>query len=200
VNVEHLATDFDAYREAYGELSHTDRRRLSALWAEMYPDQRHADHLNATWFFERYSPERVIELGGWDGYLALCMMSTFACIRSWRNYEIAEPQSVCSLKGYRRVLLGKPIWEYRKLSADSFVATHVIEHLSASELSLLIPLLDVKTCLIEAPLEVSPRSWRGQLSSHVLEVGWDAVDRMFAESNFAPDHLWSNGRFYIHRH
>lgn len=187
--------DFDVWRREYDTLSFEDHKRYYEDWARRFPCQQSWNLKYAQEFMDRFQPRTVIELGGWDGSLAAALIpGNF--VLSWRNYDLIEVPQVCELNQYELRVLDQPLWECGPLFADAFVATHTIEHLKARELELLIPKLNVTSCLVEAPIERRGREWWGYEGSHILEIGWDGVDDIFAQSGFEVTHLWGHGRFY----
>jgi len=120
-------------------------------------------------------------------------------ILSWRNYELIRVQQSCIDKCYELCIVSKPLWEYASLRADSFVATHAIEHIREHELEKLVSKLVVKSCLIEAPLGDEPKSWNDYQGTHILEVGWKGVDAIFAARGYKAEEKWVHGRYYVRR-
>jgi hypothetical protein len=183
--------NFDRWREEYDSLSFEDQQEAYEHVARMFPNQRSFDVVEARKFIARYQPKTVVELGGWDDALA----NSLGAFRSWTNYDLVEVPQACAAFWYELVVLQRPFWE-DDYEADAFVATHTIEHLRARELESLVQRLRVKACLIEAPLRSGPTDWKGYRGTHILEVGWEGVDAIFANSGFRVDERWSSGRFY----
>jgi hypothetical protein len=190
-----LAEDFDQWRARYDDLSFDEQKQIYERIRELYPNQRHATLERAYPFFDRYKPETVVELGGWDGWLATCALGQHPEIKRWWNYDLVEVPQTCIDKRYALKVLERPFWAHYR-AADAFVATHTIEHVKAVELEKIVDSLTVECCLIEAPIERRPRTWEGYCGTHVLEVGWDAVDEMFEKQGFKVDEAWGFGRYY----
>ena len=178
-----LAEDFDAWRAAYDDLTFDDQKLIYDRIRELHPNQRSASLKRAYPFFDRYQPQSVMELGGWDGFLAACVLGQHPEIRSWVNYDLTPVLQSCVDMRYAMIVLKRPWWT-KKRTADAFVATHTIEHIRANELGKVIDKLNVSFCLIEAPLEEEPKSWYGYAGTHILEVGWNGVDEMFSVAGF----------------
>lgn len=196
-----LARDFDEWRAAYDTLTFQDQRKVYAEVAKLYPLQRAADVAQARQFFGCYQPQFVVELGGWDGWLASRILSQDETIRAWSNYDlISVPQVPADVRYYQRTL-PRPFWETDALGgADAFVAAHVIEHIRFRELVMLVEKLtlnSVSYCLVEAPIQRKPTDWTGYHGTHILEVGWDTVDPLFARGRYKIAHAWEHGRYYI---
>lgn len=208
--------DCDAWRAAYPTASYADHQAaLSAVWAE-YPEQRHFDVALVSSAIAAWSPRRVVELGGWDGELASAMLDDHAAIASWRNVELCR-EAAASGAGllarhgarYDASELGDWYWS-RRWSCDLFVASHVIEHLSAEHLDLVLGATDARALFMDAPLADGPTDWAGVSAMHALEFGWTGVTAMCRRHGYAlaweREHAtdpasggWARGCLYVGR-
>ena len=192
-----LARDHDRWRQEYDTLTFEDQKQVYEWIRYLYPNQRSFTAQAAYRFFNRYEPRTVSELGGWDGFLAACVLGQHPEITGWTNYELVEVPQSCVDARYRLRVLSRQLWDNIAIVADAFVATHTIEHLRAHEVDKLVSKLRVAACLIEAPLADGPTDWTGHPSSHILEVGWDEVDLIFERHGYRIDHHWNHGRWYV---
>ena len=195
MNALELAQDHDAWRHQYDTLSFTDHKAIYQEIRQLYPNQRSFTVRQAYQFFDKSRPATVVELGGWDGFLAACVLGQHPEIEGWINWDLIDVPQSCIDPRYTPLVLEEPFWNQRH-HADAFVATHTIEHIKAFELIALIGVLDVNVCLIEAPIDDGPTDWTGHPSTHVLEVGWGVVDEVFATAGYRIDHAWNHGRYY----
>jgi hypothetical protein len=173
--------DWDAWRREYAEgMSVAELRDFySRVW-ELHRDQRcHSKNTCAVAIAE-IRPRWVLELGGWDGELGKSMLDAYPEIRRWTSVEIC-PEAVRATRAREdpRLSVICPgdwwFWE-RRWECDLFVASHVIEHMTAEELGRTFCAVEAYAMYLEAPLEEHGRSWTGYAGSHILEEGWDWVD------------------------
>jgi len=80
-----LDGNFDVYRDNYDRLSFTELKQINEAWLSKYPDQHYFDSTFVVKSFERIisslerSSIRVVELGGYDGALALEVLKLQYC-------------------------------------------------------------------------------------------------------------------------
>ena len=188
--------DWDGWREGYDQMPWAEQQAYYAEVAERYPRQEHYSREVADNFFGRYRPRSVVELGGWDGSLARYVLEQPHAPEQWCNYDLVRVPQVCTAPGYQLHVLGRPLWEAGAVVADAFVATHVIEHIRAHELGRLVGCLRVRACLVEAPLRPEPQPWAGYCGTHILEVGWQGVDALFAGAGYQAAAEGGEWRYY----
>ena len=189
--------DWDLWRRFYDCLDWSDQVAFYAQVAALHPDQSTATQGFAHLFFEALEQDgatpSVIEIGGWDGSLAASVLASNAGIRSWLNFEVAErPVShpACDDPRYEARIPTDYVW---RLPAETFaghdtlVASHVVEHFKLRDVTGLIERMEtLRWCYVEAPLREHDRarSWFGYPGSHVLEVGWAQLEKVFANYGF----------------
>lgn len=184
---------WDQFRDDYPTMSFADKRAFYDWVAATYPEQRYADVKRALNAFSLIAGGHldVIELGGWDGALAASVMRTTGDIRSWTNYDLVAVPQECDYRGYHLKVLNDDLWSLDRVDADVFVSTHTIEHLSAEELAKLFRWLMPEFVYLEAPLPmVGPVSWRGVEAAHVLELGWDGVEKLLIDVGYTSRLAW----------
>jgi len=185
--MEAVAIDWDQWRAEYAELSFAEQQAFYRQVAIAHPEQQHFDLDAAVEAFKLVDEDSftVAELGGWDGALAGELIARFPILR-WINWDIVavEPQ-VCVDHRYFAVELDDWFWSERQ-SADVFVATHMIEHIRASELEELFDCLDVGYIYLEAPLTNEGQQWAGYRGSHILELGWREVTKLLTDRGYEP--------------
>jgi len=168
-------------------MTFADQQEFYRVVAIEHPEQQHFNTNAAISAFEQIDEPSftVVELGGWDGALAYHLLDRFPILR-WINYDIVsvEPQ-VCIDRRYHPVELDDWFWNERR-TADVFVATHMIEHITDRELGELFDCLDVDWIYLEAPLLIDGQKWYGYRGSHILELGWKDVVAMLYERGYEP--------------
>lgn len=181
-----MTYDFDAWRERYDSMTYQDHLdAYSELW-KLYPVQQHFDARATSEFLDLTKPERVFEVGGWNGELAYLMLATHPTIRSWENVEIcreaaqAIPQGLLGNGRYRRGdhPHDRFIWETEDpFEADALVMSHSAEHMRWIELQALIGSLHMRSVYLASPLPTdgSAPDWNHYPGTHILEVGWDSI-------------------------
>ncbi len=66
-----------------------------------------------------------------------------------------------------------------------FVATHMIEHITAAQLELLIASIQAPYVYLEAPLpDHDGEQWHDYPGTHILEIGWPSVDALLRKYEF----------------
>lgn len=186
------AVDFDAWRVSYDAMTYDDHVRFyDAVW-DAYPVQQHYDTGRATAFLARVDPRRVLELGGWRGELAAAILPEFPDIVRWRNVEVcrgAAENAACTDPRYEAIVPDAWLWERPDLVgfADTFVASHVIEHMRGDQLRALfaVVLPSVDAVFLASPLDEEGQGWAGYHGSHILELGWRDVAALLANAGFA---------------
>jgi hypothetical protein len=183
--------DWNAYRTAYDRMSFADVVAFHDKVWDKHPIQEHYSPAHLAAFFANLGG-RVLEVGGWRGEAARQILSTTDIIR-WDNYEIcrgAAESPVTDDPRYRSIHPTDWPWLLPVGDYEVAVLAHVIEHIRANQLALLVGWLEqngVENVYVESPLRDIGRSWRGQSSAHVLEIGWPEVTRMFARSGYRVD-------------
>lgn len=189
---------FDEYRARYDELTDDEHKAAYDEWFAKYPEQAHYTR-DAVAAFIAAHPLPVIEIGGWDGALAAEMLRAFPGLPSWDSIDICR--AACRVAAQR--LHAEPrrfvIWHpesfrwWRNLDwrptlpPSSIVCSHTIEHLSdADALSLIESLPNaIRAIYLESPLKSEGQTWDGYAGSHVLTLGWNAIDEALERKGFA---------------
>jgi hypothetical protein len=176
----------DAWRERYrnGDLTLADHRRLYERVAADYPNQNYYAAVPVHDFLAWSDAHSVIELGGWDGALAQEVLPCHPDVRRWDNYEIVQVPQACDLPAYRFHVPDVFVWELQELKADAFVASHVLEHLTASDLRRLIDTLDAEYAYVDVPLSETANDWKGTTTTHALELSIGEFDRAWKRNGW----------------
>jgi hypothetical protein len=154
--------DCDEWRRNYENWTVADHKRFYAeVWAQ-HPSQSHAAHELMGMVLATHRPRTVIEVGGWDGELAIRMLEMHDFIERWTNVEICE-QAVHLGHYHPRYFPTSPdtwFWD-NAWNADMLVASHCIEHMTAKHLEAMIRSSNVDVMVFDAPLQNEPTSWWG---------------------------------------
>ena len=137
-----MGFDFDAWRTGYDAMSYADHvRTYSELW-RLFPVQQHFDGHAMGMFLDQTTPERVLEVGGWNGELAAVMLATCPWITVWDNVEIcreAVDAKICFDPRYHAVSSDRFLWDLEgPLEYDALVMSHSAEHMRWTELRSLL--------------------------------------------------------------
>lgn len=199
-----LPYTFDEWRDRYDRLAYEEQRAFYDASFEKYPRQEHATLAEVERFFH-HLPEnetaRVLEIGGWDGRVAGHMLHNGVSIAEWINLEVCQKAVAAGLTHprYRAFVPDHFAWDLPELpAANIFFAAHTIEHIKAEQLRRLVSrLTTVHRAYVEAPLPTRGEevSWAGRWNTHILELGWEEVERLFADFGFetiyrSPDVRW----------
>jgi hypothetical protein len=190
--------EFDQWRTGYGSRTIEQEIEYHNDLERRYPDQAHYNLKAAKEAFSTCMPHQVIEAGAWKGDLAKAILSENAKIKSWTAYEIcteAIRKTVCTDSRFTYILPEKFNWflyEQVFSDIDMFLATHFIEHLSNTDLVSLTKALraaNVRSIYFEAPLTDEGSTWEGYEGTHMLEMGWNEIERLlpgYYEHTLAP--------------
>jgi hypothetical protein len=184
---------WDWWRDRYDTLGFREMRVFYELVGVEYPPQRGANTDAVVAFCETLPDSAIVqELGGNDGFLAAEVLARNSNIKWWVNREIwpdANKKKFCQDLRYVVELLDT--WPERYAwDGDAFIATHVIEHMTADHIEMLISSLTAKHVLIEAPLGEGHRTdvtWAGYDGSHILEWEWGPVEECFRRHGYAVE-------------
>jgi hypothetical protein len=188
--------DWDAWRNAYHHLTYAEHQDFYSRIYEQHPEQRHYDPVYVARAIEQVQPRTVVELGGWDGELAVSMLEQYpTTIKHWCNVELCR-EAAAKGQGrhprYEAPILHDWYWNHGVKHCDLFVASHVIEHLSLHHLNQTIKATDARALFMDAPLLDQPLNWAGFTGTHILEKGWTSVTRICNEHGYrlawAEDH------------
>jgi hypothetical protein len=189
------ARDWDAWRNAYPDLTYAEQQAFHTGIYEQYPVQRHYDPDLVATAIKDTMPHTVVELGGWDGELAKQMLDRYPFIEWWINVEICKEASKAGEGRHPRYTaadLNDWYWEYGPWEADLFIASHTIEHLSYPHLRQVIEATDAQALFLDAPLEDHALNWRGFTGTHILPVGWTQITKLLNTHGYhlawAEDH------------
>jgi len=170
--LQHL--DWDAWRARYDTMTFAEQQAFYRDVADRYPEQRNFNTKTVTRAFDAIGGRdlSVMEIGGWDGYLASLLLGR-GDIGAWTNYDlIAVAQATTDLR-YRLVVLEAFPWEFGHFQADVLVMCHTVEHMRGRDLARLLDRVSAPYVYIEAPLPTQgPVDWTGYPGSHILELGW----------------------------
>jgi hypothetical protein len=191
LGVSEMILDCDEFRRNYDQWTVADHKRFySAVWAQ-YPSQSHSAPLIVATIISVHKPCTVVEIGGWDGELAVTMLDQFPFIDRWTNVEICEEAVEHGHRHERYYPVSPDRWYWEQAwKADLFVASHCIEHMSARDLEKMVGATDAARLFFDAPLQDAPTNWWGSSTTHCLEVGWDGVTEICARHGY--DLAWSS--------
>lgn len=171
--------NWDAWRAGYDTATVGFQREFYDAVFVAHPHQHRFDAKTLGGLLDYIGRDvTVVELGGWTGDFAAAMLAARAEITWWENHEIspaALAASVCSDPRYVPVAAIDWYWTVTH-TADVFVASHVLEHLTLRDVRQVLDASDVGFAFVQAPLGDSGRSWRGYAGSHILEVGWAGLE------------------------
>lgn len=183
------ALDWNHWRTTYSERTYREHQGFYSEVYAAHPVQRHYDADLCSRAIEQINPAYVVELGGWDGELAHLMLDAHP-IKQWTNVEICDEARHGSAGNprYRTPILGDWYWT-QQWTADLFVASHTIEHLTADHLERTIAATKTKAIYLDAPLPDEPTDWRNFTGTHILPLNWQGVDQLLAKHGYLLD--WS---------
>jgi hypothetical protein len=186
--------DWDAWRQAYPDLTYAQQQDFHSLLYAEYPEQRHFSTEHVAKAIAHTQPAMVVELGGWDGELAHAMLDQYPDIGHWINVEICREAAAAGAHKHPRYYaprLNDWYWS-RKWITDLFVASHTIEHLTVAHLEKTIHATHAKALYLDAPLGDKATPWQGSTTTHTLHTGWIGVTQICGRYGYtlawAEDH------------
>jgi len=134
----------------------------------------------------------ILEFGGWEGNLAneILKKTDHWHIIKWHNYDFAIHailDSECNDWRYRCIIQNKPVWDLSNeffKEFDIFIASHCLEHIKFKELKGILTNIvrsPIEFCLLDIPITDTPVNWNGYEGTHILEVGYLDVIKIFSE-------------------
>jgi len=184
--------EFDQWRSGYNTRTFAEEMAYHNELEAKYPLQAHYNEQAARLVFEMCRPGRVVEAGAWKANLAALMLAAHPQMESWTAYEIctaAIEKTVCTDSRFRYVTPDRFDWFYSATilaGIDMVVATHFIEHISNEHFEGMagaINAAQVPYTYFEAPITDDGNTWEGYPGTHILEMGWGHIEKLF--SNYA---------------
>jgi hypothetical protein len=173
--------DWDAWRQAYPDLTYAQQQNFHSLIWQQHPVQRHYAPDLVAKAIEHVQPSTVLELGGWDGELAHAMLDQHPDIETWVNVEICREASDLSATRHPRLHAAEHLDDFywtETWGCDLFVASHTIEHLTVQHLEQTIAATHARALYLDAPLGDKATPWQGSTTTHTLHTGWIGVTRI----------------------
>ena len=131
---------------------------------------------------------KVLELGGYEGELALQILKIYPGIQ-WLNVEIVKHRMKKDLANYsyREHVLSDQLWN-EKLNVrgyDVFASSHTLEHLSDMQVKLLFHYLvsnSIRYLILQLPIQAKGQTWQGYGGAHVLRMGSNQIKKLLTPS------------------
>lgn len=193
--------DFDQWRTTYGTRTLAEESAFYDKVAVEHPEQQQWKSRASFTVAALEGATSVVELGPWRGELAASVLRRVPTIDSWAGFDVcrwAVENTRCTHTAYEPVTLTDWPWATDLPSADVFVASHVLEHLSWEHVQLLAEQFGKYARLVlDIPIpDDSPRDWQGYNGSHMLEVSWSEVDALLVDQGFWEASREGSARVY----
>jgi hypothetical protein len=184
--------DFNPYKEAYSSLSFQELKTLYTEFARYYPLQQSA---NLAFFEECFKilcesgkPLKVLELGGYDGWLASYVLKRFP-IEKWLNAEIIPHKPVPELasfgEAYQELVLEKQFWETEWRDFDVFVSSDAIEHFSNEEVGRIFDSVRrIPVLALQVDIREKRHSWAGSWDTHICTLTWADFEEILRSRSY----------------
>jgi hypothetical protein len=181
------AIDWNHWRSTYTDKTYPEHQAFYSEVFAHHPVQCHFNPMLADKAIRETNPTTVVELGGWDGELAELMLEKHPAIDRWTNVEICrEARERGTHPRYEAPEVGDWYWT-RTWTADLFVSSHAIEHLTAEDLDRTIQATDAQAIFLDAPLFDEPMDWENFPGTHILPLDWGGVDSILTNHGYALD-------------
>ena len=176
---------FNIYRELYPLMTIEEKIKWHSAAYACYPDQDHFN-VNALMRFLRWvGATNVVGMGGWRGEAAARVLPHFPQIKSWRNHELCVEARLNSRWSDKRYTSREaPLYFEGEVPGrkgeDTFVASHVLEHLSEEEIEDTLDLAKsvVKCIYIDCPVEEDVQD---STSYHVVSDAWGIITPIMSD-------------------
>ena len=183
-----LKINWDEWRNNYDIMTYQEHVIFYDNVYSLYPNQKHVHKDYVKSFLSSFisNTSSIIEIGGWDGDLAVDMLSFFRLNNNWINFDICR-QAIFNSKKHSNYCGLHPsdwVWDIPLPKSDLCILAHVLEHMRLSQITLLIRKLlsiGVKSFYIECPIKDEPINWLGRENSHIIECGWIKLNEILME-------------------
>jgi hypothetical protein len=199
---------WNKWRELYPVLTDEEQREFANECAASFGHQEHHNiKCFETLFTEFARPNCIVfEVGGWKGELAKKCLEKFE-INAWVNMEFCQTaieQTVSMPEGRGTYYPVQPdCFEWFKGEPnfflagafDVFVSAHTIEHFSDEHLAQLLDFTkNIPIVMLEAPISNEGNSWNDYVGTHILKMGWNAINEIMKKNRYEPlqvtEHCW----------
>lgn len=197
-----LPMTFDDWRAHYDRLTYREQVDFYRSVYEKFPNQHVAtDELVRQFISQLPAGSTVLEIGGGLGQFAEEALQS-SNIRHWYNYEISPTATANGLKHarYTAVVTDDFVWNLSRFPpCDTLFASHVFEHIRASQIDRLLDKLpSVTRAYVECPIASDAKTfdWSGRWNTHILEVGWKQLESLFAAHAYEVAHRDRDVRWF----
>jgi len=197
--------EFNQWREQYREMTFKENQEWYDRLEKDHPWQQHFDATKVADFIRHTSTQlgsvRILELGGWKGDLAEIIRKNYPNVWSnivyWDNHDIcltAIEKNVCHDPKYNAFGIDRQLWELAMLLRpyNIFIGSHVLEHLTTSEIKQLIPFLvkyKIQYLYLHVPITeqaLGEKIWNNYYGNHILEIGWVQLEQLLRKYKYTP--------------
>ncbi len=195
---------FDWWRDQYDTFTVEENIEIGDQLERKYPGQASFNPAVFDQFFQRRRIKSlsVLEIGGWKGELALhCFTRHHPAISDWLNIDMckaAVDKSIQMPYPYRSYFPHDFKW-WRNISKhniiqprsyDVCISAHTIEHLSNVDLMEVIgSITGIPSIIFEAPISMEGQKWDGYFGTHILEMGWNDINRLMVEQKYKVEKI-----------
>lgn len=178
---------WDKWRKFYYNLSHDENIQFGYDIEAKYPHQVSFNAKLIDQVMPQFPNTRVLEIGGWKGELAAYCFKNHRP-RSWHNIDMckaAVEKTVPELAHREYTATFPDMFDWfcapRVRPYDLAISCHTIEHLTDKHLVKLIEhLVGIPAVYFEAPIDMERNDWNGYEGTHILEMGWSTINRLFS--------------------
>lgn len=188
--------DFDWFRRVYPTMTFEELKRLYGIWYVKYPEQR---YYNIIWFTECIRDAmlelgrndlKIVEIGGYNGELALEMFRIFNKIE-WLNIEVIGHNQLKELQNYnyKEQVLSKQIWDENPdiSKYDFFITSDTIEHFPDNEVINIFEYISsskIKYLSMKIQIIDNGQVWDGQAAAHLINMGTEKAKSILSDLNY----------------
>ncbi len=200
---------FNAWRANYDKIPYEKHLKIYDKIAEAFPNQNRFNSQDALNFFSNgMSHGSILEIGGWTGVLADQVLSQNPEISKWCNIEICQEavnKSYCKKPQYEAKVLDKFLWdtEFDYTPFDILFLSHSIEHMKTTNFIGILAEIGsqekpIKYIYIDSDLQEKTEdvNWKDYYGTHILEVGWDKLNKILSEFGYQEFNRGQKARFF----
>lgn len=197
---------FDKWRSEYDNLSYEEHCDFYDQIYDAFPAQDYCTLDSVDNFFQMIKflqrSCRVFEVGGWNGRTAKHCLLHHDFIDHWYNVELCRKvvETTPSSLRYTSQVPNCWVWDMPDFPyTNVLVASHSLEHMRVRQIGQLLDRMqNISYAYVEAPIAESAINydWTGDLSTHIIEVGWEQLEKLFKSYDFDVISRQPNIRYF----
>ena len=183
--------DWNGFRDNYGKKSFNDVEEFYNIIHKYFPNQ---DKMRVNHFVEMFNTInlrsiknkfKVVEVGSNNGRFAKEIIKIIPNIEIWNGYDFKMFDGTTYGK-YRFIPLSNWFHKTELQEFNTFVCSHIIEHLSNNQASRTLQYISKKAdyILLETPLTIDGQDWNNRWNAHILTWSVDTLKKFITSLGY----------------